>query len=64
MEKTRGYFRTSVVPNPKRVFDKNPKIKLIIIIREPTKRTVSTYAHIFPEIMKFNLIDAIRILLF
>ena len=44
-EKTPGYFRTSFVP--KRVFDMNPKIKLIIIIREPVERKVSSYTHIF-----------------
>jgi hypothetical protein len=41
MEKTPDYFRKSFVP--KRVFNMNRKIKLILIIREPAKRTVSTY---------------------
>jgi hypothetical protein len=41
MEKTPDYFRKSFVP--KRVFNMNLKMKLILIIREPAKRTVSTY---------------------
>jgi hypothetical protein len=52
MEKTPGYFRNSSVP--KRVFNMNPKMKLILIIREPTKRTVSTYTHIFQNRVKFT----------
>ena len=52
MEKTPGYFKTSVVP--KRVFDMNPKIKLILIIRDPTERTVSTYTHIFRNRWNFT----------
>jgi hypothetical protein len=52
MEKTPGYFRTSIVP--KRVFKMNPKMKLILIIRDPTKRTVSTYTHIFPKRVKLT----------
>jgi hypothetical protein len=52
MEKTPGYFRNSFVP--KRVFNMNPKMKLILIIREPTKRTVSTYTHIFQNRVKFT----------
>jgi hypothetical protein len=52
MEKTPGYFRTSFVP--KRVFKMNPKIKLILIIREPAKRTVSSYTHIFLNKVKFT----------
>ena len=32
----------------------NPKIKLIVIIREPVERTVSTYTHIFGSRLKLK----------
>ena len=51
IEKSPGYFRNLEVP--KRVFEMNPKIKLILIIREPVKRTISHYAHLLSSKMKY-----------
>ena len=44
MEKTPTYFRTIEVP--RRVYDMNPKVKLILIVRNPVTRTVSHYVHL------------------
>ena len=43
IEKSPSYFRTDSVP--KRIFDMNPKMKLILIVCSPIKRTVSIYTH-------------------
>jgi hypothetical protein len=44
IEKTPSYFRTPEVP--KRVFKMNPETKLILIIRDPVIRLISTYVHL------------------
>ena len=51
IEKTPGYFRN--VDVPKRVFEMNPKIKLILIICEPVRRTISHYAHLLSKISSY-----------
>ena len=44
IEKTPGYFRDK--DTPERIFRWNPKIKLILIVRDPVIRTLSTYFHL------------------
>ena len=44
IEKSPSYFRTA--STPKRVFDFNPKMKLILILCSPIKRTISIYNHL------------------
>ena len=44
IEKTPGYFRDK--DTPERIFRWNPKIKLILIVRDPVIRTISTYSHL------------------
>ena len=51
IEKTPGYFRNPELP--KRVFEMNSKIKLILIFREPVKRTVSHYTHMLSSKKKY-----------
>ena len=44
VEKTPSYFRIPEVPE--RVFKMNPETKLIVIIRDPIIRLISTYVHL------------------
>ena len=43
LEKSPSYLRRAEVA--KRVFNWNPKVKMIIIIRDPINRAISNYAH-------------------
>jgi [heparan sulfate]-glucosamine 3-sulfotransferase 5 len=42
LEKSPAVFKNA---DPKHVYDMNPNIKLIIIIRDPTTRAISQFAH-------------------
>ena len=41
IEKTPGYFHTPEAP--KRVFEMDPNVKLLLILRDPVKRLISDY---------------------
>ena len=43
IERTAKYFVTSAVP--KRIYDQSKNVKLILIVRNPITRTVSSYVH-------------------
>ena len=43
VERTANYFRMPTAP--KNVFEMNPNVKLIVILREPVSRTISHYTH-------------------
>jgi len=45
MEKSPAYFITPMVP--KRIFDMNNTIKLLLIVREPVTRVISDYTQIY-----------------
>ena len=52
IEKTPGYFRT--VEAPKRVFEMNPSIKLILIVRNPVTRIVSHFTHLLTKELPYD----------
>lgn len=43
IEKSPAYFVTPTVP--KRVYQMNPRVKLLLIVREPATRAISEYVH-------------------
>lgn len=45
VEKTPAYFTSSKVP--KRIYDLNPNMKLLLILRDPTERVLSDYTQVF-----------------
>uniref|UniRef100_A0AAV2MIC4 Heparan sulfate glucosamine 3-O-sulfotransferase 1 n=1 Tax=Knipowitschia caucasica TaxID=637954 RepID=A0AAV2MIC4_KNICA len=45
VEKTPAYFTSGKVP--KRIYDMNPDIKLLLILRDPTERVLSDYTQVF-----------------
>lgn len=49
MEKTPSYFITREVP--KRVYNMNPKTKLILVVRDPVTRAISDYTQAFTKLM-------------
>ncbi|EPB76708.1 sulfotransferase domain protein [Ancylostoma ceylanicum] len=52
VEKTPGYF-TSVVA-PKRVRELNPAMKIILIVRDPTQRTISDFTQVYYNKLELN----------
>ena len=53
IEKSPSYFRNTIVA--KRVFDLNPKMKLILVLCSPIKRTISIYVHMLAHrSLKYN----------
>ena len=46
-EKTPGYFRWN--ETPKRIFDFNPKMKLVLIVRNPVTRAISHFTHMLSK---------------
>jgi hypothetical protein len=53
IEKTPGYFRNQVVP--KRMFNFDPNLKLILIVRDPVRRIQSELTHCDTRQRKFQL---------
>lgn len=51
VEKSENYFTSQITP--KRIHEMNDKIKLILVVRDPTERTVSDYMQRF-QIFKIN----------
>jgi hypothetical protein len=52
LEKSPGYSRRPDVA--KRVYDWNPNIKMILIIRDPVERAISNYAHYLSTKLKLK----------
>jgi len=53
IEKTPGYFRNQIVP--KRMFNFDPNLKLILIVRDPVRRIQSELTHCDTRQRKFQL---------
>lgn len=49
MEKTPSYFITREVP--KRVYNMDPKTKLLLVVRDPVTRAVSDYTQAITKLM-------------
>ncbi|CAI4229723.1 unnamed protein product [Auanema sp. JU1783] len=52
IEKTPGYFTSPLAPE--RVFNLNPKMKVIVILRDPVQRTVSDFTQVYYNKLETN----------
>ncbi|WKX95607.1 hypothetical protein Q1695_012232 [Nippostrongylus brasiliensis] len=52
VEKTPGYFTSLVAP--KRVRELNPAMKIILIVRDPTQRTISDFTQVYYNKLEQN----------
>ncbi|KAJ1368857.1 hypothetical protein KIN20_030204 [Parelaphostrongylus tenuis] len=52
IEKTPGYFTSPIAP--KRVYELNPSMKIILIVRDPTQRTISDFTQVYYNKLEQN----------
>ncbi|XGW07375.1 hypothetical protein V3C99_010508 [Haemonchus contortus] len=52
VEKTPGYFTSAVAP--KRVRELNPAMKIVLIVRDPTQRTISDFTQVYYNKLEQN----------
>ncbi|PIO64950.1 sulfotransferase domain protein [Teladorsagia circumcincta] len=52
VEKTPGYFTSAVAP--KRVRELNPAMRIILIVRDPTQRTISDFTQVYYNKLEQN----------
>uniref|UniRef100_A0A0K0CTR5 Sulfotransfer_1 domain-containing protein n=1 Tax=Angiostrongylus cantonensis TaxID=6313 RepID=A0A0K0CTR5_ANGCA len=52
IEKTPGYFTSPIAP--RRIYEFNPSMKIILIVRDPTQRTISDFTQVYYNKLEQN----------